>query len=133
MTQSLIAEFRANGGQITSGPFAGRTVLLLTTIGVKSGQERLAPVVYTRDGDRIVIVASKGGAPTHPSWYLNLVANPVVTLEVGAEKFQARATVAEGAERDRLYAAHAASYPGFLEYQEKTSRVIPVVTLERLP
>jgi deazaflavin-dependent oxidoreductase (nitroreductase family) len=132
MTQNLITAFRSNGGKITEGPFAGRTVLLLTTIGAKSGQERLAPVVYTRDGDRIVIVASKGGAPTNPSWFLNLVANPVVTVELGAEKFRARATVAEGAERDRLYAAHAAVYPGFLDYVAKTSRVIPVVILERL-
>jgi deazaflavin-dependent oxidoreductase (nitroreductase family) len=133
MTQALITEFRANGGQISSGPFAGRTVLLLTTTGAKSGQPRLAPVVYTRDGDRIVIVASKGGAPTHPAWYHNLVANPVVTVELGGAEFQTRAIVAEGEERDRLYAAHAALYPGFLEYQQRTSRRIPVILLERLP
>jgi deazaflavin-dependent oxidoreductase (nitroreductase family) len=89
-------------------------------------------VVFTRDGDRIVIVGSKGGAPTHPAWYLNLLANPIVTLEVGTEKFQARATPAEGAERERLWAAHAARYPGFEEYLTKTTRVIPVIVLERL-
>ena len=133
MTRNLITAFRSNGGQITGGPFAGRTVLLLTTTGAKTGQERLVPVVYSRDGERLVIVASKGGAPTNPSWFVNLVANPVVTVEVGSEKFQARATVVDGAERDRLYAAHAAVYPGFLDYVQKTSRVIPVVTLERLP
>jgi deazaflavin-dependent oxidoreductase (nitroreductase family) len=132
-TEAFITAFRSNGGQITDGPFAGREVLLLTTIGAKSGQERLAPVVFTRDGDRIVIVGSKGGAPTNPAWYVNLLANPIVTVELGTEKFRARATPVEGAERDRLYAAHAAKYPGFLEYQEKTSRVIPVIVLERLP
>jgi deazaflavin-dependent oxidoreductase (nitroreductase family) len=129
----MIAEFRANAGQISSGFFAGRQVLLLTTTGARSGQERLVPLVYTRDGDRIVIAASKGGAPTNPSWYFNLVANPVVTVELGAEKFQARATVIEGPERDRLYAAHGAYFPGFLEYEQRTTRKIPVIVLERLP
>jgi deazaflavin-dependent oxidoreductase (nitroreductase family) len=134
MTQALITEFRANAGQVSHGPFAGRQVLLLTTTGAKSGQERLAPLIYTRDGDRIVIAASRGGAPTHPSWYLNLVASPVVTVELGAEKFQARATqVEEGAERERLYAAHGAYFPGFLDYEKRTTRKIPVITLERLP
>ena len=90
------------------------------------------PVVYTRDGDRYIIVASKGGSPTHPAWYGNLVANPIVTVEVGGETFKARAIVVEGADRDRLYAAHAAAYPQFNDYQERTSRVIPVVLLERV-
>ena len=99
MTKALITEFRVNGGHVTSGPFAGRPVLLLTTTGAKSGQPRLAPVVYSRDGERFVIVASKGGAPTHPAWYHNLVANPVVTVEVGGETFEARARVTEGAEQ----------------------------------
>jgi deazaflavin-dependent oxidoreductase (nitroreductase family) len=132
-TAALIEDLRANGGRISSGPFAGRNVLLLTTTGAKSGLPRLVPLAYTRDGDRYVIVASKGGAPTHPAWYLNLVANPIVTVELGPEKFQARAVVAEDAERDRLYAQHAATYPGFNEYQARTSRRIPVVLLERLP
>ena len=132
MTAALISDLRANGGQVTSGPFAGRSVLLLTTTGAQTGQRRLAPVVYTRDGDRYVIVASKGGAPTHPGWYFNLVAHPVVTVEADGKTFGARATPAEGAERDRLYAAHAAVFPGFREYQLRTTRVIPVVRLERL-
>jgi deazaflavin-dependent oxidoreductase (nitroreductase family) len=88
--------------------------------------------VYSRDGDHYVIMASKGGAPTHPAWYHNLVAHPIVTVEVGAEKFEARASVAQGAERDRLFAQHAAINPGFNDYQKRTSRVIPVVVLERL-
>jgi deazaflavin-dependent oxidoreductase (nitroreductase family) len=132
MTKALITDFRANGGQVTSGPFAGRPVLLLTTTGAKSGQPRLAPVVYSRDGDGYVIVASKGGAPTHPAWYQNLVANPVVTVELGGETFEARARVTEGAERDRLFAQHATASPNFAEYQRRTARVIPVVVLERL-
>jgi deazaflavin-dependent oxidoreductase (nitroreductase family) len=132
MTKALITDFRANSGQVTSGPFAGRPVLLLTTRGAKSGQPRLAPVVYSRDGDNYVIVASKGGAPTHPAWYHNLLANPVVTVEVGRETFEARARVTEGAERDRLFAQRAADSPNFAEYQRQTTRVIPVVVLERL-
>jgi deazaflavin-dependent oxidoreductase (nitroreductase family) len=132
-TAALIEDFRAHGGRVSSGPFAGRDVLLLTTTGAKSGQPRLAPLVYTRDGDRYVIVASKSGAPTHPAWYLNLAANPIVTVELGPERFQARAIVVEGAERDRLYAERVDRYPTFGEYQRRTSRRIPVVLLERLP
>jgi deazaflavin-dependent oxidoreductase (nitroreductase family) len=132
MTTALIADFRAHGGQVTGGPFAGRPVLLLTTKGARSGQPRLAPLVYSRDGDHFVIVASKGGAPTHPAWYHNLLANPVVTVEVGGETFEALARVTEGAERDRLFAERAATSPNFAEYQKKTTRVIPVVVLERL-
>ena len=132
MTDALITDFRAHGGEVTSGPFAGRPVLLLTTTGAKSGQPRLAPVVYSRDGEQYVIVASKGGAPTHPAWYLNLLANPVVTVEVGGETFELRATATEGAERDRLYEQHAAHSPSFAEYQRRTTRIIPVVVLERV-
>jgi deazaflavin-dependent oxidoreductase (nitroreductase family) len=132
MTRALIADFRAHGGKVTNGPFAGRPVLLLTTTGAKSGQPRLAPLVYSRAGDHYVVVASKGGAPTHPAWYHNLLANPVVTVEVGGETFEARARVTEGAERDRLFAERAAASPNFAEYQNKTTRVIPVVVLERL-
>ena len=112
--------------------FAGRPLLLLTTTGAKSGQQRVSPLVYTTDGDHIVIIASKGGAPTNPDWYHNVVANPVVTVELPGDTFQARATVAEGAERERLYNAQAALMPGFAEYQEKTTRQIPVVVLERI-
>jgi deazaflavin-dependent oxidoreductase (nitroreductase family) len=127
---NLIEEFRANDGKVT-GVFAGRPLLLLTTTGAKSGQPRTMPLVYTTDGDRIVIIASKGGAPTNPDWYHNVVANPTVTVELPGETFQARATVAEGAERERLYNAQAALMPAFAEYQEKTTRQIPVIVLER--
>ena len=132
MSKLLITEFRANGGHVTSGPFAGRPVLLLTTKGAKSRQPRLAPVVYSRDGDAYVIVASKAGAPTHPAWFYNLLANPVVTVEVGRETFTVRARVTEGAERDRLFAERATASPNFAEYQRRTTRVIPVVVLTRL-
>jgi len=131
-TDALVADFRANGGKVTSGPFLGRNLLLLTTIGARSGEARLAPLAYTRDGDAIVIVASKAGAPTHPAWYVNLLANPVVRVELGDETFQARASVVEGGERDRLYAAHAAEHPAFHEYPKRTTRRIPVVRLDRL-
>ncbi len=128
--QQVITEFRANDGKV-GGPFAGSPMLLLTTTGTRSGQSRTTPLVYTTDGDRIVIIASKAGAPTNPDWYHNLVANPMATVEVGVEKFQARAKVAEDAERERLYNRQAEQMPGFAEYQKKTTRQIPVVVLER--
>jgi deazaflavin-dependent oxidoreductase (nitroreductase family) len=129
--QALIAEFRANRGKV-SGQFAGRPLLLLSTVGARSGQTRTSPLAYTIDGEHYVIIASKGGAPTHPDWYHNLVANPMVTVEVGTEQFQARATVAAGKERTRLFDQMAAQMPGFAEYQRKIERQIPVVVLERL-
>ena len=132
MTKALIADLRAHHGVVTAGPFLGRSVLLLTTVGARSGAARLAPLVFSRDGDRLVIVASKGGAPAHPAWYLNLVANSEVTVEADGETFRARAVLTEGDERERLFAAHAAVNPGFLDYQERTTRVIPVVLLERI-
>jgi len=127
--QTIIDEFRANSGQV-GGQFKGRTLLLLHTTGARSGQERVNPVAYTRDGERLVIIASKGGAPTNPDWYYNLVAHPVVNVEVGTEQFQAQATVPEEPERTRLYNQMAAVMPGFAEYERKTTRKIPVVILE---
>ena len=127
----IIDEFRANAGKV-GGPFAGRTLLLLHTIGAKSGQKRINPVACITDGDRLVIIASKGGAPTNPDWYYNIVANPVVTVEVGTEQFQARAAVSAEPERTRLYNQMVAMMPGFAEYQSKTTRVIPVITLTRV-
>jgi deazaflavin-dependent oxidoreductase (nitroreductase family) len=127
----LMADFRAHGGHASGGPFLGRPLLLLTTVGARSGESRTVPLVYTRDGERYVIIASKGGAPTHPAWYHNLLAHPTVTLEVGDETFQADTSVAQGAERRRLYDAQAAMMPAFAGYELKTDRVIPVVTLVR--
>jgi deazaflavin-dependent oxidoreductase (nitroreductase family) len=130
--EGLIADYRANG-KPTKGPFVGRQVLLLTTTGAKTGHEHTNPLVWTKDGDKLVIVASKGGAPTNPSWYHNLRANPVVTIELGKDRFAARASVAKPeSERRRLYDQHAATHPGFTEYEKRTTRRIPVITLERI-
>ena len=128
----VIEDFRAHQGNLTAGPLKGAQLLLLTNKGAKTGTERTVPLAYVRDGDRYVVIASKGGAPTHPDWYHNLVANPSVIVEVGAERFTATARVTSGEERERLYAAQAALMPGFAEYQKQTSRSIPVVVLERL-
>ena len=130
--EAIYDEIRTYGRPQT-GFFAGNDVLLLGTKGAKSGEHRVSPLTFTRDGERLVIVASKGGAPTNPAWYANLLANPIVTIESGGEKFEARATpITAGPERDRLYAQHAAIFSGFLEYPRQTSRTIPVVLLERI-
>ena len=129
--QNLIAEFRANDGKV-SGQFAGSPLILVTHTGAKSGVARTSPLVYTRDGDRIVLIASKGGAPSHPHWYLNMIATPLVTVELPGETYQARVVEAVGAERDRLYAAQADQMAAFKEYAAKTDRVIPVLVLERV-
>lgn len=129
--RALIEEFRANGGVIRSGPFAGRPLLLLTTTGAKSGRTHTTPLVYTTDGARIVVIASKGGAPTNPAWYHNLVAHPRAVVELGRDTFDVRATVTSGDERDRLFRAQADEMPAFKEYELKTTRTIPVVALER--
>ena len=126
----IIEEFRANDGKV-GGNFEGAPLLLLHTTGAKSVQERVHPVMYLPAGDRYAVFASYAGAPTNPAWFHNLIANPEVTVEVGSETFSARATVAERAERDKLYRQQAELYPGFAEYEAKTDRVIPVVLLER--
>lgn len=130
--RNLIADMRSHGGQITTGPMAGRPLMLLTTRGARSGKGRTAIVTYTRDGDRYVLAASKSGAPTNPAWFYNLQANPLVTAEAGGETFKARATVTSGAERDRLWEQHAAERAEFREYPNKTTRVIPVILLDRI-
>jgi deazaflavin-dependent oxidoreductase (nitroreductase family) len=127
---ALIEEFRTNGGQVT-GMFGGAPLVLITTIGAKSGKQRTTPIVYTTDGDNVVIIASKGGAPTSPDWFHNLVANPDVTVELANETFEGRARVAEEPERERLYRAQASLMPNFAEYEKATTRKIPVVVLER--
>lgn len=128
----LIEDLRAHGGKPSDGPFKDRDLLILTTRGAKSGEARENPVVYTRDGDRLVIVASKGGAPTHPGWFHNLKTHPVVTVELLGEKFEARAHVIDGEDYERLYNRHADVNPTFHDYRKKTSRKIPVVVLERM-
>ncbi|MEX2238919.1 MAG: nitroreductase family deazaflavin-dependent oxidoreductase [Dehalococcoidia bacterium] len=128
--QQIISEFRANQGKV-GGQFQGATLLLLTAKGAKSGKVTTFPVVYTRDGDRFVVIASKGGAPTNPAWFHNLRANPEATAEMGSEKLSVRASIPEGSERDRLFDQMAAVLPGFAEYQKNTTRRIPVVVLER--
>ena len=129
--KAIIAEFRANSGEV-GGPFAGKPLLLLHTVGAKSGQPRINPVACLKDGDRYVIIASKGGAPNNPAWYYNVVANPLVTVEYGTETFQARAAVATELERTRLYDRMAAERPTFAEYERKTTRTIPVIILTRV-
>ena len=128
---AIIEEFRANAGKVGGG-FEGAPMVLLHTTGAKSGEDRVAPLVYRSEGDRVVIFASKGGAPTHPDWYHNIVANPAVTVEIGDETYAGTATVLEGAERERIWNDHVAVMPGFGEYEASAApRVIPVVAITR--
>jgi deazaflavin-dependent oxidoreductase (nitroreductase family) len=129
--RALIEDLRANDGKASGGPFKGGQVLILTTKGAKTGEPREHPLAYSEDDGVHVIVASKGGAPTNPHWFHNLVKHPIVTVEVGGETFKAKAKVVEDDdEYERLYAQHAAIMPGFNEYRQKTSRRIPVIVLE---
>jgi deazaflavin-dependent oxidoreductase (nitroreductase family) len=125
----IIAEFRANGGKV-GGSFEGAPLLLLHTVGAKTGQPRLNPVMYQRVAGGYAVFASKAGAPVNPDWYHNLLAHPRVKAEIGNQTVELDARVAEGEERDRIWAAQKAAYPGFAEYEEKTTRQIPVVILE---
>lgn len=128
----VIEEFRANGGKV-GGNFAGANLVLMTTVGARSGVERTTPVVYFTDGDRIYVIASAGGSSRHPAWYHNLTANPELTVEVGAETYRAKANpVTDDAERDRLYAQAVALMPGFGEYEQRANRRIPVLHLDRV-
>jgi deazaflavin-dependent oxidoreductase (nitroreductase family) len=126
----IIKEFRTNEGHV-GGPFEGAPLLLLTTTGARSGRTRINPLMYLRDGDRLVVFGSKGGAPTNPDWFHNVVANPDASVEVGTERFPVQAIVATGNERDELFAEQAKRYPQFAEYAAKTERTIPVIVLER--
>jgi deazaflavin-dependent oxidoreductase (nitroreductase family) len=125
----IIEEFRSNEGKV-GGYFAGRPMLLLHTKGRKTGLPRTNPVVYLPDGDRFVIIASKGGAPKDPQWYRNLVADPNVEIEVGTRTIPVKAVVITGPERDELYARQAEKMPAFADYERKTERTIPVIALE---
>ena len=129
--KTIIDEFRANHGKV-GGYFKGMTLLLLHTIGAKSGLPRLNPVVTLPDGDRYIIMASKRGGPTNPDWYYNLVANPEVNVEIGTEKFKALARVAQEPERTELFEKMTSKYPFYAEYQRNTTRLIPVITLSRI-
>lgn len=126
----VIAEFRANGGKV-GGYFEGMPMVLLTTTGAKSGQPRVSPLAYLRDGDRLLVFGTNAGADTDPLWFRNLLADPKVTVEIGTDRYAATATPLEGEERDRLWDAQVASSPAFAKYPTMTSRVIPVVALTR--
>ncbi len=129
--KSIIDEFRKNDG-IVGGQFAGARLLLLSTTGAKTGLARVNPLAYIADGDRHVIIASYAGAPNNPPWYYNLLANPEVSVEVGSERFTARADVLDEPKRTELFSRMVEMMPVFSEYQSKTARVIPVVALTRL-
>jgi deazaflavin-dependent oxidoreductase (nitroreductase family) len=128
--KGVIEEFRANGGRV-GGPFEGAPLLLLTSVGAKSGAPRTTPLMYLPDGERLVIFASKAGAPTNPAWYHNLVASHSATVEVGSDTFDVNVSVAAGEERERLFNQQAENYAQFADYAQKTTRQIPVVVLER--
>jgi deazaflavin-dependent oxidoreductase (nitroreductase family) len=123
-----IAEFRKNHGRV-GGQFEGAPLLILHTVGAKSGQPRTNIMMYLEDGDRYLIFASNAGGDSHPAWYHNVSATPEVRIEVGDDAFDAVATELEGSERDEKYAEQARRYPGFGEYQQQTSRTIPVVAV----
>ncbi|MEM7324384.1 MAG: nitroreductase family deazaflavin-dependent oxidoreductase [Actinomycetota bacterium] len=131
--KQVIEEFRANDG-VCGGPFEGMPMILVNMVGAKSGRQLTTPLVYSTDGDDIVIIASAAGAPKHPNWYHNLVANPTVNIEVGADSWEATAELAEGDERRRLYDAQAEAMPQFKGYEESAGEVgreIPVFKLVR--
>ncbi len=127
---NIIKEFRENEGKV-GGTFEGATMILVTHTGAKSGTQRTNPLVYQKDGDRYLVFASKGGSTKHPHWYLNLVANPNATVEIGTEKFDVVAEVLTGEERDRLFEKQAKIMPQFAEYQARAGRTIPIVALKR--
>lgn len=129
--QAVVEEFRANGGEV-GGRFTGRNLLLLHTIGRNSGRELINPLAYVRDDDRFVIIASKGGAESHPDWYHNLIARPNVTIEVGTEILQVHAVETQEPERTRLYEKMIEMMPVFAEYRIKAKRVIPVFILTKV-
>jgi deazaflavin-dependent oxidoreductase (nitroreductase family) len=125
----IIEEFRANGGEV-GGNFEGAPLLLLHTVGARTGQARVNPMMYLRVPGGYAVFASKAGAPVNPDWYHNLLAHPQVTAEIGAGTVELQARVAQGEERERIWAAQKAAYPGFADYERQTTRQIPVVVLE---
>jgi deazaflavin-dependent oxidoreductase (nitroreductase family) len=129
--RKIIEEFRANAG-VVGGPFEGTPLLLLHHVGARTGTARINPVAYQQVGSSWAVFASKAGAPTNPDWYHNLVAHPEVTIEVGTETRRVRARVAEGEERARIWTGQKERHPGFADYEQKTTRTIPVVVLDPL-
>ena len=129
--KDVVADFRSHHGRVTVGPIAGMQLLLLNAKGARTGIERTYPLAYVRDGDRYVIVASKGGSPTNPDWYWNLIANPEAMIEVGSERIPVMAIEVKGAERQGVFDLAAATHHGFKEYEKTTPRVIPVFVLEK--
>lgn len=127
--ESIIAEFRANGGQV-GGNFAGAPLLLLHSTGARSGVERVHPMMYQRTPSGWAVFASKAGAPDNPAWYHNLLAHPDVTAEIGTETVAVTAREAQGQERSTIWEEQKKRYPGFAEYEDRTSRQIPVIILE---
>ena len=125
----IIDEFRANEGKV-GGPFEGAPVLLLHTAGARTGQQRVNPMMYQQVDGGYAVFATKGGAPSNPDWYHNLLAHPKVTAEIGTSTVELTARVAEGDERERIWAAQKAAYPGFADYERKTTRQIPVIILQ---
>jgi deazaflavin-dependent oxidoreductase (nitroreductase family) len=125
----IIEEFRASEGKV-GGPFAGAPLLLLHTFGARTGQQRVNPMMYQPVASGYAVFASKGGAPTNPDWYHNVLAHPRVTAEIGAGTVELLARVAAGEEREQIWAAQKAAYPGFADYEQKTTRQIPVIVLE---
>lgn len=127
---NLIADFREHDGQITQGRLAGSNMLLLTTTGARTGTARTVPLGYSRDGQTYIVVGSNSGKVDHPQWLANIAANPTVTVEVGTQKYEAKATITKDPERQRLFDAQAKVMPTFNDYQKATTRQIPVIVLE---
>lgn len=123
-------EFRANHGE-TTGDNEGRPILLLTTVGAKSGEERVTPLIYADYGDRLIVCAAAGGQENHPAWYHNIIANPSVRVEVGDDDFRVDAIVTSGADREAIFAERCANSPAFNSFQAKASREIPIIALTR--
>lgn len=126
----VIEAFRRQHG-LVGGDFEGAPLLLLSTRGAKTNQIRTNPLIYLKDHERYLVFASKAGSPTDPDWFYNLIANPIVTIEVGSETFEATANVLQGTERDHWFQRQTELYPRFLDYQRKTTRKIPVIALSR--
>jgi deazaflavin-dependent oxidoreductase (nitroreductase family) len=130
--EGLIEDLRANGGRPSQGPLAGHPLLLLYSTGARTGERRRSILTYSRDGEAYVVAGTAGGSPTTPAWVANVTKNPEVTLEIGTETFPARAELAEGADRDRLWDAHVAALPWFGDYPKQTDRVFPMIRLTRV-